>query len=155
MSEQELTRAILDALKARGIWCWRTNTGVAKMPGGRVRFGIVGGGDITGVLPGGRHFELEVKLPDGKWKVTPEQEAHGARIRALGGGWAVVRSVEEAIAAVTPTVTVSPTAVTTKGVLKALRELGATIEERAKQPHPALALRPDMRHGDDGNGGHG
>ena len=111
MSEQELTRAILDALKARGIWCWRTNTGVAKMPGGRVRFGIVGGGDITGVLPGGRHFELEVKLPDGKWKVTPEQEAHGARIRALGGGWAVVRSVEEAIAAVTPTVTVSPTAV--------------------------------------------
>lgn len=101
MTEQELTRAILDRLaRMPDVWCWRTNTGVAKAHGHRISFGKVGSGDISGMLRGGRHFELEVKLPGGKWKTTPEQEAHGARVLELGGLWAVVRSVEDAVAAV-------------------------------------------------------
>jgi hypothetical protein len=97
-SEQELTRAIIDRLNAiPGVWAWRTNTGVAKMPGGRVRFGLVGGGDITGILLGGRHFEVEVKLPGGKWPVTPQQEKHGTRVQEMGGLWFVARSVDEAV----------------------------------------------------------
>ncbi len=101
MSEQELTRAILDRLALMpGVWCWRNNTGVGKANGFRIRFGKVGSGDITGVLAGGRHFELEVKLPGGKWKTTEEQEAHGARVLEMGGLWAVVRSVDDAVAAV-------------------------------------------------------
>lgn len=101
MSEQELMRAILDRLAMMpGVWCWRTNTGVAKAHGHRIRFGKVGSGDISGILRGGRHFELEVKLPGGKWKTTEEQQAHGARVLEMGGLWAVVRSVDEAVAAV-------------------------------------------------------
>lgn len=120
LSEQELTRAILDALAARGIWCWRTNTGVAKANGFRIRFGIVGGGDITGILPGGRHFECEVKLPPPlrSAPVSDAQKAHGHRVNEAGGLWFVARSVEDALAQVE-------------------------------------AALPDMRHGDDGNGGHG
>lgn len=101
MSEQELTRGILDALAhLPGVEAWRNNTGVAKAHGHRIRFGKVGSGDIMGILADGRHFELEVKVPGGKWKVTPEQEAHGARVRALGGLWAAVKSVDEALAVV-------------------------------------------------------
>lgn len=102
MSEQELTRAILDRLALMpGVWCWRNNTGVAKGAyGGRIRFGKVGSGDISGILRGGRHFELEVKLPGGKWKTTEEQEAHGARVLEMGGLWAVVRSIDEAVVAI-------------------------------------------------------
>jgi hypothetical protein len=97
MTEQELTRDIIEALTARGIFLWRNNVGTSRSGGRFIRFGKVGSGDIVGVLPGGLHFELEVKLPDGKWKTTPEQEAHGRRIRELGGIWAVIRSVDEAM----------------------------------------------------------
>lgn len=101
MSEQELTRAILDRLAVMpNVWAWRNNTGVAKAHGHRVSFGKVGSGDISGILRGGRRIELEVKLPGGKWKTTPEQEAFGARVLEMGGLWVVVRSVEEAVAAV-------------------------------------------------------
>jgi hypothetical protein len=100
MSEQELTRAIIDRLNAiPGVWVYRQNTGVAKAHGHRIRFGLVGSADITGVLPGGRRLELEVKLPTGK-PPSEEQVQFGERINAAGGLWAVVKSVDEAVAVV-------------------------------------------------------
>jgi hypothetical protein len=99
-SEQELTRSIIEALTAVGICCWRNNVGTSRSGGRFIRFGKVGSGDIVCVLPGGIHAELEVKLPDGKWRVTPEQEAHGVLINRMGGLWACVTSVEDAMAVV-------------------------------------------------------
>ena len=99
MSEQELQRAILDRLSVMpGVWCWRQNTGVARMAGGRVRFGLVGSGDISGGLQGGRRLELEVKTEKGQ--PSEEQVKFGAKVNAMGGLWAVVRSVSEAVAIV-------------------------------------------------------
>jgi len=101
MSEQTLVRAILDRLAAMPeVYAWRQNTGVAKAHGHRIRFGLNGSGDISGILRGGRRLELEVKLPGGKYGVTEEQEAFGARVLAMGGLWCVVRSVEEAVTVV-------------------------------------------------------
>lgn len=100
-SEQELTRAITEALERMpGVFVWRSNAGVSRSGGRYVRFGLKGQGDISGVIRGGKRLELEVKLPGGKYKVTEEQAAFGARINELGGVWAVVRSVEEALAVV-------------------------------------------------------
>jgi len=97
-SEQELTRSIIDALNAYpNVWVWRNNVGTSRSGGRYVRFGKVGSGDIVGILRGGRHFELEVKLPDGKWKTTKEQEDHGLTVNKMGGVWAVVTSVAQAI----------------------------------------------------------
>lgn len=95
-SETDLQRAILERLALiPGLVVWRSNTGVSRSGGRFVRFGIKGQGDITGLLPGGKRLELEVKLPGGK--VSPEQVEFGARINAAGGLWAVVRSVDEAV----------------------------------------------------------
>jgi hypothetical protein len=101
VTEQELTRAIVERLNAiPGVCCWRANAGVSRSGGRFVRFGVVGQADISGLVRGGKRVELETKLPGGKWKVTAEQLAFGARITDLGGLWAVVRSVDEAVAVV-------------------------------------------------------
>lgn len=117
MTETDIQRDILAALaRVPGLVCWRSSTGVSRSGGRFLRYGVKGQGDITGLLPGGRMFALEVKTPTGR--VSPEQVEFGARVNGAGGLWAVVRSVDEAL---------------------------AVIE----------AALPDMRHGDDGNGGHG
>lgn len=99
MSEQEIQRQILDALALMpGVFAWRQNTGVASVRGFRVRYGKNGSGDISGILSGGRRLELEVKSKTGV--VSDEQREFGARINAMGGLWAVVRSLDEALAVV-------------------------------------------------------
>lgn len=100
MREQQIQQAILAALGARkDLRIWRANTGVAYGDDGRqVRFGAPGQADISGILRGGRRLELEVKAPGGQ--PTQQQANFGAMVLAMGGVWAVVRSVEEAIAVV-------------------------------------------------------
>jgi len=101
VTEQELTRAIVERLNAiPGVACWRANAGVSRSGGRFVRFGVKGQADISGLIRGGTRVEIEVKLPGGKWGVTPEQAAFAGRIRELGGICAVVRSVDEAVAVV-------------------------------------------------------
>ena len=96
MSESDLLRSIMERLALiPGLLAWRQNTGVAKAHGFRIRFGLVGSGDITGVLPGGRRLEIEVKTPTGR--VSPEQIAFGERINKAGGLWFVARSADEAV----------------------------------------------------------
>lgn len=53
-----------------------------------------GAADLLILLPPqARSFWLEVKSPKGR--VSPEQTEFGEDVRALGGGWAVVRSIED------------------------------------------------------------
>lgn len=99
MSETEIQRQILEALALiPGVYAWRNNTGAIQRMGRFVRFGITGQGDITGVLPGGRRLEIEVKVP--KAEPSEEQVKFGARINAAGGLWFVAHSLEEALQAV-------------------------------------------------------
>lgn len=64
------------------------------------RFGLaVGSADLVGILaPSGRFVALEVKTPTGR--VRPEQSTWLALVRSRGGFAAVVRSVDDALAAI-------------------------------------------------------
>ena len=65
-----------------------------------VRFGLTkGASDLLGVLaPDGRIVAIELKSARGR--TTPEQDAFLAGIRAFGGFACVVRSADEARAAI-------------------------------------------------------
>lgn len=85
---------------------WRNNVGKAtayddKTPDKPryIKFGLApGSADLVGILaPAGRWFALEVKTPTGR--VEPEQEEWLALVRRLGGFACVVRSVDDAHAA--------------------------------------------------------
>ncbi len=83
---------------------WRNSVGVAKHPDtrGRIRaqrFGLaVGSADLVGILaPSGRFFALEVKTEEGR--LSGDQTLWLALVRKRGGFAAVVRSVEDAKAA--------------------------------------------------------
>ena len=65
----------------------------------RIKFGIVGGADIEAfVAPFGRHVELECKTGTGEQ--SPEQKMFSRAVAPFGVRYIVVRSVEEAVAAV-------------------------------------------------------
>jgi hypothetical protein len=101
--ETALVRSILQALPALGIWCWRVNSGVTVLGGGKSRRVIRGAPpgtpDILGVLPTGRMFGLEVKTERGK--LQPSQIEWHAQAERFGVRVSVVRSVEQAMAIVT------------------------------------------------------
>ncbi len=100
MSEQALTRAIVDRLNiAPGVVAWRNNTGVARIRGSHVRYGLgVGSADVIACVEG-RFVGIEVKLPKGEG-ASGDQLAWMGEVRRQGGFACVVRSVEEALAAV-------------------------------------------------------
>lgn len=98
-NENALQRQILDALDALpGAEFIRVNSGKVKVRGAWMHLAPVGTSDILGIVRGGRFVALEVKLP--KESPTPEQIAFGERIAKLGGFFAVVHSVDEAVNAV-------------------------------------------------------
>lgn len=73
----------------------RNNVGVDAAHG--IRYGLgVGSADLVGMLRSGRVFCLEVKAGG---RTTREQAAWLASVRRWGGFAAVVRSVEDAMAA--------------------------------------------------------
>ena len=77
---------------------WRNNTGVATHRGQHVRYGLApGSADLIGVLAG-RFVALEVKTATGR--VAVEQTQWLALVRRYGGFAAVVRSPEDALAAI-------------------------------------------------------
>ena len=98
--EGYVVSACLDYLAVRGIHAWRNNSGVSRperRDGSRgfVRFGHVGSADIIGVLPGGRFLGIECKAPRGN--LSRHQLEFGQRVRADGGIYMVVRSVDDLI----------------------------------------------------------
>lgn len=85
----------------QGLVLWRNNVGAAfhaetKRP---VQYGVggTGGSDLIGLL-NGRFIALEIKSSTGR--VRPEQADFINLVRATGGFAAIVRSVEEARAAI-------------------------------------------------------
>jgi hypothetical protein len=78
---------------------WRISPSAPTAQGGRViRTAPEGIADLCGILaPTGRWFCLEVKTQSGR--VRPEQVQWSQLVRSRGGYYAVVRSVDEAMAA--------------------------------------------------------
>ena len=98
---RDLTRPIEAALnRIPGVRVARNNTGVLRDARGiPVRFGLgTGSADLVGIVTG-RPFCLEVKGPRGR--STDDQVRWGKAVRALGGFYAVVHSIDEARDAVT------------------------------------------------------
>jgi len=102
VSESEIQAAIRAALgRLPDVCLWRNHVGQLTDTNGRPhRFGLaVGSADLIGVLaPSGRLIALECKSPTGR--LRPEQRDWLAVVRRFGGFACVVRSVEEALAAV-------------------------------------------------------
>jgi hypothetical protein len=100
VSEAATQDAIRLAAHSLGIVVWRNNVGLASDGHRKIRFGLaVGSSDLIGLLvPEGRFVALEVKSATGR--ATPEQERFLDLVRRSGGFAAVVRTVDEARAAV-------------------------------------------------------
>ena len=61
---RDVVKPILDYCNKVGIFAKRRNVaGVQRMHGHFVKFGEKGQSDIWGILPNGKHFECECKLP--------------------------------------------------------------------------------------------
>jgi hypothetical protein len=93
--EGEIQSEIMRYLDELGVFHWRNNAGAVKSHGRMIRFGVVGGSDILGVLSDGRALAIEVKTASGK--VTPAQESFLSRVRECGGVAFVARSVDDVI----------------------------------------------------------
>jgi len=87
MSESELVDQIMHALKCYPNIVARKRHGTA--------WGVAGDPDIYGCIDG-RHFELEVKRPDGP-QPTKLQRARLHSWATVGAIFGVVRSVEDAL----------------------------------------------------------
>jgi hypothetical protein len=104
--ESILSDAIRLALSADGrSVMWRNSTGLATINGHKIRYGLaVGSGDFVGFLTNeagprtGAYLELEIKTPRGV--SSKDQLMRADLVRRMGGFYAVVRSVEDAIAAI-------------------------------------------------------
>lgn len=97
----DLVRAVELALGSRpDVRIWRQNSGAFITQDGarHVRTGINGMADLSGILSGGRRLEVECKTGSGRQ--TPAQLRFGEMITRMGGVYVVVRSVEEAVAAI-------------------------------------------------------
>lgn len=98
-AHQELVRTLILKLSATGICrVWAQNCGVAFRGEAAVRYGIIGGGDISGILRDGRRLEIEVKT--GRGKQTEQQKNFEAMILAHNGVYIVARDVDETIRSV-------------------------------------------------------
>lgn len=99
MSETDLSRAINNALQARGCRVERIIPGVhAGRKGGYMHGASPGTPDRVVLCPGGATHWIEVKLPGRGRK--PSQVKWHAQVKALGHNVHVVTSVEEALSAI-------------------------------------------------------
>lgn len=100
MTEAQIEHSIRLALGQEfDLVLWRNTTGFVKHEDRAYRYGLCpGGSDLIGILkPSGRFVALEIKAPKGK--ATELQQQFINLIRSFGGFACVVRSVEEAKAA--------------------------------------------------------
>jgi hypothetical protein len=96
VSEQDLTRAIIEAINRTGrALVWRNHSGLVKVKRAWMHLAPKGSPDIVGLTIGGRFIGLEVKLP--KEQPMEEQLVWGAAIEKSSGIWGIVRSVDEAL----------------------------------------------------------
>jgi hypothetical protein len=99
MSETALSKAIREALEAKGFWCTRLQSGSLPVGTGRdrrfIKLGEPGTPDLLVMHP--VFGFLEVKLPGGK--LTPAQRLWHEKAARLGVPIRIVRSIHEAIEA--------------------------------------------------------
>lgn len=98
--EHDLQDEIRVALSQRGHLVTRVNAGTSVSFDGRriIQGAPPGTADlVVCVAPEGRYLELEVKAPRGRQ--SPEQQRRQTAVWDRGGGYQVVRSVAEALAA--------------------------------------------------------
>lgn len=94
MSEQQIQNEILRAFATRpDMRLWRANSGAARFGDRTVKFGVNGQADLTGILPGGRRLEIEVKAEKGRQSTA--QKNYQAMIERFGGVYVLARSVED------------------------------------------------------------
>lgn len=94
VSEHSIQNAILRAYGTdQRLRLWRMNTGKAQFGAAVVTFGVKGQADLSGILPGGRRLEIEVKAP-GKYQ-TQDQKNYQTMIESFGGIYIVARSVAD------------------------------------------------------------
>ena len=86
---KDLVRACLAWLHVRGCAAWQNNTGAAKFGKRFVRFGVRGGSDIIGILPGGMFLAVECKV--GKDVLTADQGVFLHNVAEKNGVALVVR----------------------------------------------------------------
>jgi hypothetical protein len=103
-SERHIQHAVREAIGSlNGCAFFRNNVGAADTEDRHIRYGLAeGSSDLVGLVlmdsGAGRFCALEVKTASGR--VSPAQKQWGELVRRYGGFYAVVRSVEEAVAAV-------------------------------------------------------
>lgn len=95
MSETDLSRSIQAALETMGVWVERIQAGQHRVRGGHLQCASPGTPDLLCVDLG---LWLEVKTPTGKPR--PSQELWHARAKSKGVPVVIVRSVSEAMDAV-------------------------------------------------------
>lgn len=83
VKEMDILRAVRDYLRATGWYVWRLHQGLGSFPGLP---------DLEAIKDGCVVF-IEVKRPGGKQ--SPDQVRHGERLRAEGGRYFVIHSVDE------------------------------------------------------------
>lgn len=93
--EAEVLKNCIKWLKNRGVFCNRHDVGVGDIKGrGWATYGIIGGGDIIGLLPNGRHFEIECKKGKGG-RLSKAQQKRMKNIIHNKGIYLIVHGVEE------------------------------------------------------------
>lgn len=97
--ETPIVKAIIDALEASRVWCWRVNSGLTVIGKGREKRAIhgapAGTPDIIGILSSGRFFGLEVKTATGRQ--SSSQKDWERRAIAHSARYAVVRTIGDAL----------------------------------------------------------
>jgi hypothetical protein len=95
VKETEIQAAILDYLRLKGRFFWRNNSGAFKTErGGFYRVGLAGSPDIIGCVDG-KFIGLEVKTEKGK--LSEHQEQFADALRAQGGLYFTVRSIDDVV----------------------------------------------------------
>lgn len=95
LMEYQVLHQVLLWLHRHDILCNRNNVGAGQMgESGYYSYGIKDAGDIVGLLPTGRHFEIEVKRGKGG-RLSKGQQKRMYDIRNNGGIYLVVHGVEE------------------------------------------------------------
>lgn len=90
-----MLRECLEFLRSKRCLADRMNVGKFNVPGsGWRQFGILGGGDIFVIFPGGIHGEVETKAGKGG-RLSVEQQRRQKRVTDHGGKYVVVHSVSE------------------------------------------------------------
>jgi len=93
--EKDVLKECIAWLRKRGCVADRLDAGSACMDNGQIyRYGIIGAGDIIGILPNGIHFEVECKRSTGgKWSIS--QQRRKKKIECNNALYFIVHSLIE------------------------------------------------------------